>query len=129
MCIEVLLPFGTEFVILIYHNVIPIEYSMTNSISLSNSQTIQNGSTIVITDNSSMINCIISNRDYSVEWFYRSELGAVQTDVTSSSTFSVGTGISTLNVYSNEPGYYSCVINTDIVYSFFVADRNLLSKS
>ena len=75
-----------------------------------------------------MINCIISNPGYSVEWFYRSQLGAVQTDVTSSSTFSVGTGISTLNVYSNEPGYYSCVINTDIVYSFFVADRDLLSK-
>ena len=101
---------------------------MTNSISLSNSETIQNGSTVVITDNSSMINCIISNPDYSVEWFYISQLGAVQTDVTSSSTFSTGTGISTLNVYSNEPGYYSCVINTDIVYSFFVADRDLLSK-
>ena len=105
-----------------------IGYSTTNSISLSNSETIQNGSTIVITDDPLMINCIISNPDYSVEWFYRSQLGAVQTDVTSSSIFSVGTGTSTLNVYSNEPGYYSCVINTDIVYSFFVADRDLLSK-
>ena len=103
---------------------------MTNSISLSNSETIKNGSTIVITENSSMINCIISNPDYSVEWFYRSQLGAVQTDITSSSsTFSARTGISTLNVNYNQPGYYSCVINTDIVYSFFVADRNLLSKS
>ena len=104
-----------------------IGYSTTNSISLSNSETIQNGSTIVITDDPLMINCIISNPDYSVEWFYRSQLGAVQTDVTSSSTFSAGTGISTLNVYSNQHGYYSCVINADIVYSFFVADRDSLS--
>ena len=104
-------------------------YSTTNSISLSNFEKIQNGSAIFITDDSSMINCIISNPGYSVEWFYRSHLGAVQTDVTSSSTFSAGTGISTLNVYSNQPGYYSCVINTHIVYSFFVADRGLLSKS
>ena len=102
---------------------------MTNSISLSNSETIQNGSAIVITDDSSVINCIISNPGYSIEWFYRSQLGAVQTDVTSSSTFSAGTGVSTLNVSSNQPGYYSCVINTDIVYSFFVADRDLLRKS
>ena len=121
--------FGRNLLSIFIFNVILIGYSTTNSISLSNSETIQNGSTIVITDDSSMINCIISNPDYSVEWFYRSQLGAVQTNVTSSSTFSVRTGISTLNVYSNQPSYYSCVINTDIVYSFFVADRDLLSKS
>ena len=75
-----------------------------------------------------MINCIISNPGYRVEWYYRSQLGAVQTDVTAAATFSAGTGISTLNVYSSQPGYYSCVINTDIVYSFYVADRDALSK-
>ena len=106
-----------------------IGYSTTNLISLSNSETIQNGSTIVITDDSAMINCIISNPGYSVEWFYKSQLEAVQTDATQSSTFSIRTGMSTLNVSSNQPGYYTCVINADIVYSFYVADRNTLSKS
>ena len=105
-----------------------IGYSDTNSITLSNSDTIQNGSTVVSTEDSTVINCVISNTSYSIEWFYTSQLGDAQTDITGDSTFSAGTGISTLTVYSNTTGYYSCVINTDIIFLFYLADRNTLGE-
>ena len=44
-------------------------------------------------------------------------------DITSLATFSEETGYSTLIVTSNEPGYYSCIINTQSVYSFSVFDE------
>ena len=45
---------------------------------------------------------------------------------TSSSNFSIETGVSSQSVYSNQPGYYSCVINQVLECLFFVVDRNQL---
>ena len=49
--------------------------------------------------------------------------------ITSLATFSEETGISTLVVTSNEPGYYSCIINTQSVYTFSVFGENTLGMS
>ena len=45
---------------------------------------------------------------------------------TSSSNFSVETGVSSQSVNSNQPGYYSCIINQVLECLFFVVDRNQL---
>ena len=100
---------------------------MINSITLSNSETIQNGSTIVTTEDTTLINCVISDPEYIVEWIYRSPLD-VETDVTEFSTFSTRTGVSALNISSQQPGYYSCVINAALILSFYIADRDTLGK-
>ena len=100
---------------------------MINSITQSHSEPVQNGSTVVTTGDTTMINCLISDPEYSVEWIYRSPLD-VETDVTESSTFSIRTGVSALNISSQQPGFYSCVINTDMVLSFYITDRDTLGK-
>ena len=50
-------------------------------------------------------------------------------DITYLATFCEETGFSTLVVTSNEAGYYSCIINSQSVYTFSVFDENSIGKS
>ena len=50
-------------------------------------------------------------------------------DITSLAAFSEETGFNTLVVTSNEPGYYSCIINSQSIYTFSVFDENTICKS
>ena len=101
---------------------------MANTISISNVP-IQNDSTIITTQDSSMIDCAVSSLSDSVQWKFRTQKDGIVTDKTSLATFSDETGYSTLIVNSNEPGYYSCIINTLSVYIFSVFDNCSIGES
>ena len=100
---------------------------MTDTISIS-SAPIQNNSIIIVTQEGSIINCAVSSLSDNVEWTFKSKIDSEATNKTSLATFSTETGISTLVVNANEPGYYSCIINTQSVYTLSVANEDSLSK-
>ena len=102
---------------------INIGFVVTDPISISDAP-IQNDSIIFPTQGNSMINCAVSSLSDNVQWTFRSQTDGTVTDITSDATFSEETGFSTLVVTANEPGYYSCIINTQSVYTFSVVDEN-----
>ena len=107
--------------------IINVGFVVTDTISTSNAP-IQNDSIIIATQDSSIINCAVSSLSDNIQWTFKSQTDSVATDKTSLAAFSEETGISTLVVTSNEPGYYSCIINTQSVYTFSVVNEDSLSK-
>ena len=73
-----------------------------------------------------MIDCAVSSLSDNVEWTFKPKTDSVVTNKTSFATFSQETGFSTLIVNANEPGYYSCIINTQSVYTFSVVNKDSL---
>ena len=108
--------------------IINIGFVVTDPVSISDTP-IQNNSIIIATQDSSMIDCAVSSLSDSVQWTFRSQTKGMITDKTSLATFSEETGFSTLVVYSNEPGYYSCIINSLSVYTISVFDENSIGKT
>ena len=106
--------------VIIYIN---IGYVVTDPISISDAP-IQNDSIIIATQDGPTIDCAVSNLSDNVQWTFRSQTDSAVTDITSTATFSEETGFSTLVVTASEPGYYSCIINTQSVYTFSVVDDN-----
>ena len=102
---------------------INIGFVVTDAISISEVP-IQNDSIIFATQNGSMIHCAVSSLSDNVQWTFRSQTDSTVTDITSDAIFSEETGFSTLIVTANEPGYYSCIINTQSVYTFSVVNEN-----
>ena len=102
---------------------INIGFVVTDPISISDAP-IQNDSIIIATQEGSMIDCAVSNLSDNVQWTFRSQNDSTVTDITSDATLSEETGFSTLVVTANEPGYYSCIINIQSVYTFSVLDNN-----
>ena len=78
---------------------------------------VENGSVLFFDENNITIHCTISNPTYTVEWYYRTLIDGNVTDVTSLSTFYPQTGISSLDVNSNQLGYYDCIINRDSLFT------------
>ena len=107
--------------------IINVGFVVTDTISTSNAP-IQNDSIIIATQDSSIINCAVSSLSDNIQWTFKSQTDSVITDITSLATFSEETGISTLAVKANDPGYYSCIINTQSVYTFSVVNEDSLSK-
>ena len=105
--------------------IINIGFVVTDPVSISD-KPIQNNSIIIATQDSFMIDCATSSLSDKVEWTFRSKTNSVVTDITSFATFSQQTGYSTLVVNSNEPGCYSCIINSQSVYSFSVVNGDSL---
>ena len=106
--------------VIIYIN---IGYVVTDPISISDAP-IQNDSIIIATQEGSMIDCAVSSLNDNVQWTFISQTDSAVTDITSDAIFSEETGFSTLVVTANEPGYYSCIINTQSVYTFSVVDES-----
>ena len=104
-----------------------IGFVVTETISILNAP-IQNNSIIIATQDSSMIDCAVSSLNDNIQWAFRSQTDGMTIGITSLATFSQETGISTLAVKANEPGYYSCIINTQSVYTFSVVNEDSLSK-
>ena len=104
-----------------------VGFVVTDPISLSNAP-IQNDSIVFASQNTSMIHCAVSSLSDNVQWTFSSQNNGMITNITSLATFSEETGFSTLVVTSNEPGYYSCIINTLSVYTFSVFDENSIGK-
>ena len=100
-----------------------IGFVVTDTISSSETP-IKNDSIIIANQDGSMVDCALSSLSDNVQWTFRSQTDSIVTDITSLTTFSEETGFSTLVVTSNEPGYYSCIINTQSVYTFSVVDEN-----
>ncbi|KAI6657349.1 RyPTPR4a [Oopsacas minuta] len=100
-------------------------YFVTNPISTSSTDSISNDSTILLKD-STVLQCSISNIGDSVAWYFMATKDGMKIDKTSLSTFSIETGISSLIVNSNEPGYYSCEIGSDMAYAFFIVNTDSL---
>ena len=92
---------------------------------------IQNDSIFIATQDSSMIDCAVSSLSDNVQWTFRSQTdcSCMATDITFDATFSEETGFSTLVVTANEPGYYSCIINTQYVYTFSAVDERFVGKT
>ena len=104
-------------------------YNVTDVLSSPSIGKIQNGTTLVFSDEFTRIDCAISHQTDSVEWYYRFQLGDNATlHPKNATTFSIETGMSSLYVDSLQPGYYSCVINADMIYSFISADRSSLGR-
>ena len=101
---------------------------MTDTISISDTP-IQNNSIFIATQDSSMIDCAVSSLNDDVRWIFRSQTDGMIMDITSLAAFSEETGFNTLVVTSNEPGYYSCIINSQSIYTFSVFDENTICKS
>ena len=89
---------------------------------------VQNGSVLFFDENTITIHCTISNPTYTVEWYYRTLIDGNVTDVTSLSILSPQTGISSLDVSSNQLGYYNCIINRDTVYTVYLVHNSPLSN-
>ena len=90
---------------------------------------VQNESTIILRDEShTVIFCSVLNKTDRVRWYYRTYYSNEVIDKTSSSIFAVTNGMSSLRVNSNQPGYYSCVINTNISYTIHLADGASIGK-
>ena len=106
---------------------INIGFVVTDPISISEVP-IQNDSIIIATQEGSMIDCAVSNLSDNVQWTFRSQNDSTVTDITSDATLSEETGFSTLVVTANKPGYYSCIINIQAVYTFSVVDNNSIGK-
>ena len=102
---------------------INIGFVVTDPISISDAP-IQNDSIIIPTQEGSMIDCAVSNLSDNVQWTFISQNDSTVTDITSLATLSEETGFSTLVVTANKPGYYSCIINIQSVYTFSVVDNN-----
>ena len=105
--------------------IINIGFVVTDTISISDTP-IQNDSIIIVSQDSTMIDCAVSSLSDNIEWTFKSKEDSVFIDKTYFATFSRETGISTLAVNANESGYYSCIINTHNVYSFHVVSANTL---
>ena len=105
--------------------IINIGFVITDTISTSNAP-IQNNSIIIATQDSSMIDCAVSSLSDNIKWTIQSKTDSVVTDITSLATFYPEKGISTLIVNTNEPGYYSCIINSQFVYTFSVVNEDSL---
>ncbi|KAI6661260.1 Macrophage mannose receptor 1-like isoform X3 [Oopsacas minuta] len=101
-------------------------YTTPNFISTLTEGIIQNGSVLSPTEDTITISCTVSNPIYGVEWYYRSLIDNEEINKTSLSRLSTNTGISSLNISSNQHGYYSCIINTDSVYSVYVVNSSSL---
>ena len=104
---------------------INIGFVVTYPISISDVP-IQNDSIIIANQNGSIIDCAVSSLSDNVQWTFRSQTDSTVTDITSDATFSEETGFNTLVVNANKPGYYSCIINTQYVYTFSAVDDNSL---
>ena len=89
---------------------------------------VQNGSVLFFDENNITIHCTISNPTYTVEWYYRTLIDGNVTDVTSLSIFYPQTGISSLDVNSNQLGYYDCITNRDSVYTVYLVHNSSLGK-
>ena len=100
---------------------------MTDPVSISDTP-LQNNSIIITSQDSSMIDCAVSSLSDNIQWTFRSQTDGMTIDKTSLATFSQETGFSTLVVYTNEPGYYSCIINTHSVSTFSVFDQISIGK-
>ena len=61
-----------------------------------------------------------------VEWYYRSTMDDATTDITIQSEVRMELGIRSLSI--NQSGYYSCVINVDVLYSLFAVDEDSIGK-
>ena len=107
------------------NNHLNIGFVVTDPISISNAP-IQNDSTIVVAQEGTMIDCAVSSLSDNVQWMFKSQTDGMVTNKTSSATFSMVTGLSTLVVSANEPGDYSCIINARSVYRFSVVNGNSL---
>ncbi|KAI6661277.1 C-type mannose receptor 2 [Oopsacas minuta] len=77
-------------------------YFVTSTVSTS-STAIQNDSTIVLKEATTMIECSISNLGDSIQWYYKATKDDMEMNRNSSSTFSIETGISSLTVNSMKP--------------------------
>ena len=106
--------------VIIYIN---IGFVVTDPISISD-RPIQNDSILFATQDGPTIDCAVSSLSDNVQWTFISQTDNTVTDITSDATFSEETGFSTLVVTANEPGYYSCIINTQSVYTFSVVDES-----
>ena len=107
------------------NNHLNIGFVVTDPISISNAP-IQNDSIIITTEEGTMIDCAVSSVSDDVQWMFKSQTDGMVTNKTSSATFSMETGFSTLVVSANEPGDYSCIINAQSVYRVSVVDENSL---
>ena len=101
--------------------IVNIGFVVTDPISISDAP-IQNNSIIISTQDSSMIDCAVSSLSDNVQWTYKSQTGGMVMDISYLTTLSQKTGFSSLVVYSNGSGYYSCIINAESVYTFSVFD-------
>ena len=131
--IQIILLQGGKYMIYYILNIMCYEvsfqsdYTNTPSISTSTLGTIQNDSTLVLNNETITVSCGISNQTNRVHWYYKSYYDSEVIDKTSLSTFSVQTGVSSLEVSSNQPGYYSCVINANSLYTISIADTATIS--
>ena len=107
------------------NNHLNVGFVVADPISTSNAP-IQNDSIIIATEDGTMIDCAVSSLSDNVQWIFISQTDGMVTNKTSSATFSMETGLSTLVVTANEPGDYSCIINAQSVYSFSVVNGNSL---
>ena len=89
---------------------------------------VQNGSVLFFDENTITIHCTVSDPTYTVEWYHRTMIYGNVTDVTSLSVFSPQTGISSLDVNSNELGYYDCIINRYSVYVVYLVNLSSLGR-
>ena len=90
--------------------------------------TVQNESTIVLMNEFITVSCSVSTPADRVQWYYRSYIDDEVIDITSLSTFSIQTGVSSINVSSEQPGYYSCVINTSTLYTISIPETASIGK-
>ena len=90
--------------------------------------TVQNESTIVLMNEFITVSCSVSTPADGVQWYYRSYIDDEVINITSLSTFSIQTGVSSINVSSEQPGYYSCVINTSTLYTISIPDTASIGK-
>ena len=92
-----------------------------------NFSTFENESILLINSDSNWnIICGIAGSMNTVEWYYRSTMDDAATDITVQSEVRMELRISSLSI--NQSGYYSCVINADVVYSLFAVDEDSIGK-
>ena len=81
---------------------------------------------LINSDSNKNIICGIIGSMNTIEWYYRSTMDDATTDITVQSEVRMELGISSLSI--NQSGYYSCVINVDVVYSLFAVDEDSIGK-